>query len=137
GPVGLARAAATASSPPALLRLGLPLLSRPLGRARRSPLLGPGITMAKHRHVRVPAGDRDEGQRRARAVTGRHVACPVRTDEWQLHLAGGAPLPGRPLSAHPDPPPAAMRPRPARGSGDGDGAASVPSAQAPPPAAER
>lgn len=41
--------------PLALLPRGLPLLSRPLGRRWRAALLGPGITVAEHGHVRVPA----------------------------------------------------------------------------------
>src|SRR5207249_2476614 len=88
-----------------------------LGRSRRSTLLGPGITVPEHGNVRVPAGDRAEGQCRARAVTGRDVARPVRTDERQLLLAGGAAFPERPLRTHPDPPPmrARVTPRTPRG----------------------
>ena len=50
-------AAASAIRTPALLPLRLPLLSRPVRRGRRSPLLCPGIAVAEHGYVRVPARD--------------------------------------------------------------------------------
>ena len=77
----------------ALLYRGLTLLPGPLGRGRRALLLRPGVTVAQHRHVRVPTGDGAEHERGPRAVARRHVAGPVRRGERELLLAGGASLP--------------------------------------------
>src|SRR5213076_43503 len=88
-----AGAAASAIRTPALLPLRLPLLPGPLRRGRRSSLLCPRITVAKHGHVRVPAGHRAEHQGGARTVAGRHVAGPVRAGERQLLLACKKELP--------------------------------------------
>src|SRR5207249_4289101 len=82
--------------------LRLPLLAAPFRRGRGAPLLRPGIAVAKRGHVRVPAGDRAEDERRARTVAGRHVAGPVGGGERQLLLAVGAPLPERWVSGHRD-----------------------------------
>src|SRR5439155_23761956 len=98
-----------------------PLPTRPLGLARRLPLLCPRLAMTQHGHVRVPAAHRAERQRRARAVTGRHVADPVRAREGDLLLAVAAALPERDLRPHRCPPRArvaysAARAQPSRGA---------------------
>src|SRR5262249_35194826 len=88
-----AGAAAFADAFPALRRRRLALSARPFLRGGRSCLLGPGLAVSQHRHVRVPAIHRAERESRARAIAGRHVADPVRGAERDLLLAGAAPLP--------------------------------------------
>src|SRR5262245_29287506 len=87
------RSGRSAARAPRTLRFFGALLPRPLGRGRRLPLLGPRLAMPQHGHVRVPAGDRAERERRPRPVAGRHVAGPVRARERDLLLTGTAPLP--------------------------------------------
>src|SRR5262245_42650412 len=99
-PPGTRSAASSGVASPPLLLLHRPELALPGRPGRRALLLGPGVAMAQHRYVCVPARDRAERERGASTVTGGDVARPVGRDEADLLLARGAALPERRLGAH-------------------------------------